>query len=160
MSRGFDHFDAALSVGVMRMVRADRAASGVIFTLAIYVGIVAGFETLIGTIQPTAGETLVITTHDASGAGGDRVLAHLQSDGKLYVAANHWPRAWYGRALENPEVEVTIEGEMTERIAVPVTGAEHERVDSDNPLPLPFRFVTGFPPRYFLRLDPRPAQAS
>jgi hypothetical protein len=137
-----------------------KALKRIAIGIAIYVGIVAGFETLIGTIQPTAGETLVITTHDASGAGGDRVLAHLQSDGKLYVAANHWPRAWYQQALENPEVEVTIEGEKSERIAVPVTGAEHERVDSDNPLALPFRFVTGFPPRYFLRLDPRQAQAS
>ncbi len=30
---GFDHFKVALSVGVMKMVRADLAASGVIFTL-------------------------------------------------------------------------------------------------------------------------------
>jgi pyruvate,water dikinase len=30
---GFDHFKVALSVGVMKMVRADAAASGVIFTL-------------------------------------------------------------------------------------------------------------------------------
>jgi pyruvate,water dikinase len=30
---GFDHFKVALSVGVMKMVAADRAASGVIFTL-------------------------------------------------------------------------------------------------------------------------------
>ena len=137
-----------------------KALKRIAIVLGIYVGIVAGFETLIGIIQPTAGETLVITTHDAAGGGGDRVLAHLQSDGKLYVAANHWPRAWYHQALENPDVEVSIEGEKTERVAVPVTGAEHERVDSDNPLPLPFRFVTGFPPRYFLRLDPRQAQAS
>ena len=30
---GFDHFKVALSVGVMKMVRADRASSGVAFTL-------------------------------------------------------------------------------------------------------------------------------
>lgn len=30
---GFDHFKVALSVGIMKMVRSDRAASGVIFTL-------------------------------------------------------------------------------------------------------------------------------
>jgi pyruvate,water dikinase len=30
---GFDHFKVALSVGVMKMVRSDRAASGVVFTL-------------------------------------------------------------------------------------------------------------------------------
>jgi len=31
--RGFDHFEVELSVGVMKMVRSDLAASGVIFTL-------------------------------------------------------------------------------------------------------------------------------
>jgi pyruvate,water dikinase len=30
---GFDHFKVALSVGVMKMVRSDRASSGVAFTL-------------------------------------------------------------------------------------------------------------------------------
>jgi pyruvate,water dikinase len=33
IDNGFDHFKIALSVGVMKMVRADLAASGVIFTL-------------------------------------------------------------------------------------------------------------------------------
>jgi pyruvate, water dikinase len=33
MDNGFDHFKVALSVGVMKMVRSDLAASGVIFTL-------------------------------------------------------------------------------------------------------------------------------
>ena len=33
IDNGFDHFRVALSVGVMKMVRADLAASGVIFTL-------------------------------------------------------------------------------------------------------------------------------
>ena len=33
IDNGFDHFAVALSVGVMKMVRSDRAASGVVFTL-------------------------------------------------------------------------------------------------------------------------------
>ena len=33
VDNGFDHFKVALSVGVMKMLRSDRAASGVIFTL-------------------------------------------------------------------------------------------------------------------------------
>jgi pyruvate, water dikinase len=33
MDMGFDHFSVALSVGVQRMVRSDRASAGVIFTL-------------------------------------------------------------------------------------------------------------------------------
>lgn len=33
IDNGFDHFKVALSVGVMKMVRSDRGASGVVFTL-------------------------------------------------------------------------------------------------------------------------------
>jgi Pyruvate phosphate dikinase, AMP/ATP-binding domain/Phosphoglucomutase/phosphomannomutase, alpha/beta/alpha domain III len=33
VNNGFDHFKVGLSVGVMKMVRSDRASSGVIFTL-------------------------------------------------------------------------------------------------------------------------------
>ena len=33
VNNGFDHYKVALSVGVMKMVRSDRASSGVIFTL-------------------------------------------------------------------------------------------------------------------------------
>jgi pyruvate,water dikinase len=32
-ARGFDHFAVALSVGVMKMVRSDLAAAGVMFSL-------------------------------------------------------------------------------------------------------------------------------
>jgi hypothetical protein len=120
-----------------------------------YVGIVVAFESLIGFFQPRAGSTLVITTFDEEGEPHDRVVARLESEGRLYVAANHWPRAWYRRALENPEVRVRLDGEASERLAVAVRGAERERVERDNGLPLPFRILTGFPPRTFLRLDPR-----
>jgi hypothetical protein len=127
----------------------------VAIVLVAYVGIVVAFESLIGVLQPTAGETLVITTRDADGATHDRVLAHLESGDQLYVAANHWPRAWYERALENPNVEVTIDGERSAHRAVRVEGAEYERVNADNSLGLGFRILTGFPPRHILRLDPR-----
>jgi hypothetical protein len=121
----------------------------------VYVGIVAAFESLIGVIQPSAGSTLVITTFDEAKAPHDRVVSRLESDDKLYVAANHWPRAWYQRALENPEVRVTIDGDARDYRAVPVSGEEHARVDGAHPLPAVFRVLTGFPPRYFLRLEPR-----
>lgn len=120
-----------------------------------YVGIVVVFESLIGTLQPTAGSTLVITTFDTSGVAHDRVVSRLEADGKLYVAANHWPRAWYRRALANPDVKITLDGKKGDYRAVAVTGAEHERVDAVNPLGPIFRFVTGFPPRLFVRMDPR-----
>ncbi len=121
----------------------------------IYVGIVVAFETFIGYFQPTAGSTLVITTFEGDGTPHDRVVSGLESDGQLYVAANHWPRAWYNRALENAEVEVTLDGGKGDYRAVPITGVEHDRVDSDNSLGVVFRILTGFPPRHFVRLDPR-----
>jgi hypothetical protein len=127
-------------------------------TAVVYVGIVVAFESLIGFFQPTADTTLLITTFDAEGGAHDRVVSRLESGGQTYVAANHWPRAWYERALANPDVQVVTGGEKRDYRAVPVTGAEHDRVDSDNSLGLIFRFLTGFPPRYFLRLDPRQAQ--
>ncbi len=121
----------------------------------VYLGIVVAFESLIGVFQPTAGSILVITTFEGNGSPHDRVVSRLQSNDQLYVAANHWPRAWYERALENPDVQVTLDGDKGDYRAVPVTAAEHDRVDADNRLPLVFRILTGFPPRYFLRLDPR-----
>jgi hypothetical protein len=132
-----------------------RAFKIVAIVIVVYVGIVAAFESLIGYFQPGNDSTLVITTFDGAGTPHDRVVSRLESDGQLYVAANHWPRAWYHRALENPEVQVTLEGEKGDYRAVPVAAAEHDRVDGENGLPLAFRFLTGFPPRYFVRLDPR-----
>jgi hypothetical protein len=82
-------------------------------------------------------------------------VSRLTSDGHLYVAANHWPRAWYDRASKNPQVQVTLDGKRGDYTAVPVTGAEHDRVERENSLGLVFRILTGFPPRYFVRLDPR-----
>jgi hypothetical protein len=121
----------------------------------VYAGIVVAFESLIGFFQPTAGSTLVLTTFEEDGTAHDRVLSPFESDGRLYVAVNHWPRAWYGRTLQNPEVRVTREGDPADHRAVPVSGAEHERIAAEYALPLAIRIVTGFPPRHFVRLDPR-----
>ena len=81
-------------------------------------------------------------------------MARLESNGQLYVAANHWPRAWYHRALENPNVQVTLDGEKGNYRAVPVTDEEDDRVDGEHGLGIVFRILTGFPPRYLVRLDP------
>jgi hypothetical protein len=131
-----------------------KAVKTVALVALVYVGIVVAFESLIGYFQPTSEGTLVITTFDEDGTPHDRVVSHLESAGHLYVAANHWPRAWYERALENPRVQVTLDGEKGAYRAVPVEGAEHERVGAENGVGLFFRFLTGFPPRYFLRLEP------
>ena len=128
--------------------------------VAVYVGFVVAFETLyLGWYQPKLASTgipmLVITTMDDSGVSHERRLARFETDGKLYVSAHHWPRGWYGRALENPNLRVEIDGAAADYIAVPVEGEEFERVAAEHPLPLPILFLMGFPPpRDILRLDP------
>ena len=132
-----------------------KALKIVAVVVLLYMGIVVAFESLLGYLQPTTGATLFITTFDRDGTAHDRVVSRLESAGQLYVAANHWPRAWYHRALENPEVKVTLDGKKGDYRAVPVTGVEHDRVDGENSLGFFFRIPTGFPPKYFVRLDPR-----
>ncbi len=119
----------------------------------VYVGIVVVFESLLGYFQPAG--SLVITSTDEDGNSRDRVLSRLESNGRLYVAANHWPRAWYNRALENPQVQAAMDGKKAAYLAVPVADEEHDRVNTDKPLGIVIRILTGFPPRYFLRLEPR-----
>ena len=132
-------------------------------TLGAYVGLVVAFECFVGFmgqrdasrgVEPGAG-WVVITTTDADGTTKDTVIAGVESAGRLYVSANHWPRAWYDRAIENPDVEIALGGETTARRAVAVVGDERVRIAEDYELPWALRFLTGFPPRSFLRLDPR-----
>ena len=131
-----------------------KALKIVAIVVLVYAGIVVAFESLIGYFQPADGSTLVITTFEGDGTPHDRVVSRLESNNQLYVAANHWPRAWYRRALENPEVKVSLDGEKGKYRAVPVTGVEHDRVDGENSLPVVFRILTGFPKRSLVRLDP------
>ena len=130
--------------------------------LGTYLGVVLAFELLVVTmgarqasrgVQPGE-DWIVITTSNANGSA-EVVVAGVESDGHLYVCANHWPRGWYRRVVENPDVDVTRAGERLAYRAVPVTGAERERIARDYPLPFAIRFLTGFPPRSFLRLDRR-----
>ncbi len=132
-----------------------KAVKIVAISFLVYVGIVITFESLLGYFQPAGETTLVITTTAEDGTPNDRVLSRLESNGQLYVAANHWPRAWYDRALDDPKVQVTLDGEKGNYLAVPVTEEEHDRVNGENSLGPMFRILTGFPPRYFVRLDPR-----
>ena len=131
-----------------------RTVKTVAIVLAVYVLLVVAFESLLGYFQPEGHGTLVITTVDDEGNTHDRVLSGLNSDGKSYVAVNHWPRAWYGRVKENSKVQITRDGETKDYLAVPVSGEEHDRVAKDAPVGIGFRLMTGFAPRYFVRLDP------
>ncbi len=120
---------------------------------AVYVGIVVAFETFIGYAQPQNDGTLVIVTTDEDGNENPRVLSRLEVDGQAYVAVNHWPRSWYHDVLDHPQVEITFGGETGSYVAVPVEGAEHDKVMAAHPIPTPVRFLMGFAPRYFVRLD-------
>ena len=131
-----------------------KAVKILAIVLGVYVLIVVAFETFLGYSQPTSEDTIVITTTESEGEQNPRVLSAIDLDGQLYVAANHWPRAWYEQALANPEVTITADGVTAGYTAVAVRGSEHERVEAARPLPFAIRFLTGFPPRYFIRLDP------
>ena len=120
--------------------------------VVLYIGLVVLFESWLGYSQPSNQNTLVITTFDNQEAK-QRVLSAVNNDGKLYVSANHWPRAWYRQALSNPNVEVNYKGEMNSYLAVPVEGKQHDKLKEEHAHSLTFRILTGFPPRYFLRLD-------
>lgn len=123
--------------------------------LLAYVLQVVAFEVRLGVNQPQNQSTIVIATIDDDGNRSERVLRLEEIDGRAYVAANHWPRAWYHEALENPRVEVKMDDEFEPYTAVPLEGEEEAMVRETYSVDFAFRFRTGFPPRYFLRLDPR-----
>jgi len=120
-----------------------------------YVGVVVAFESLLGVLQPGSDATVVLRTFAEDGTAHERVVSRIESDGALYVAANHWPRAWYRRVLATPEVQVVAGDRVRDYRAVAVTGAEHERVDAEHGLGVFFRVLTRCPPRKLLRLEPR-----
>lgn len=128
-----------------------------VIAAAVYVLLVVAFESMLGYFQPAGGDSIVIVTTDDAGNPHERVISRRDIDGNIYVAANHWPRQWYSRAMERPQVEVAteVDGDARPYLAVPLTGDELERVAEIYDAGLVFKFMTGFPPRRFLRLDPR-----
>ena len=136
-----------------------KVVKALAIALVAYAFVVVAFESLLGYFQPQSEQSLTITTFDAQGDAHDRVLTGLSSAGQSYVAVNHWPRAWYHRTLDNPNVRVTRNGETADYLAVPISGQERSRVEADHPIGLVIRILTGFPPRHLLRLDPQTAAA-
>ena len=135
-----------------------KARKLVAIVFLVYVGIVVLFELMIvvtGPLQITdiGVPVLVLTTTSGDGTPIDRVLGRIESNGQLFVSANHWPRAWLDRAMENPNVQVTLEGQRADYLAVPATDEERDRINTESRFPILVRFLTGFPPRSFLRLD-------
>jgi hypothetical protein len=134
-----------------------RHRAVVILSLCILTTAHAGCMTAFAAFQAEniGGATIVLSTAGADGKSHERVLSPIDHDDQLFVAANHWPRAWYHRALENPNVRVTRDGETTDYRAVPVSEQERERLLDESGFPLVAYVFTGFAPRQFLRLDPR-----
>lgn len=134
----------------------------VAIAVAGYVGLVVAVESLVGFMGRRharrgvqAGETWLTITATVDGEDRSVVVAGVESAGRTYVAANHWPRTWYRRMVENPDVRVTVRGKQAACRALPVSGDERSRIASEYRLPLIVRILTGFPPRAFLRLDPQ-----
>jgi hypothetical protein len=119
-----------------------------------YVLLVVLLAIVVVNVQPEMPGGIVLTTTNAQGEKLDRVLAAVKMDDKLYVSANHWARAWYNRALRDPNVGVIINGASRPYLAVPVTGNERDQIHAAYDFPLLLRFITGFAPQSYLRLDP------
>lgn len=113
-----------------------------------------GCMTAIASFQPQVGDVLILTMTDAEGVRYQRVLTPIDHDEKLYLSANHWPRAWFRRALAHPNVEVERGGDSATYRAVPVSGDELARLEEAAAHPFLVRLGMAFAPREFLRLDP------
>jgi hypothetical protein len=122
--------------------------------LMAYAGLVLVVESTLGLLQPEVGDTFIITTTNEEGISSDKVLAQNFSGGRLYASANHWPRAWYHDAVKNPKVKVTLDGVAADYVAVPVDAEQHKRVEAELRNGIGLKFLFGFAPQRFLRLDP------
>ena len=140
----------------LNLKKAIYLFGGILFL--IYVGWVVEFEVNLGRNQPMGGNSIVIATFNNENERHERVLSVREVNGENYIAANHWPRAWYRQAIENPNVEVKMAGEeeFANYTAVPLVGEEDELLRERYSLSFRSRAQMGFPPRYFLRLDPLP----
>ncbi len=124
-------------------------------TVIVYVLIVIAFESTLGYSQPQFDQTIVLNTVDGEGDTIDRVVTRIVSDDKLYVRVNHWPRAWFWRVQEQPDIKATVDGEISDYQVVVVEGPEFDTVNAAQPRGIVFRALTGFPPTSIIRLDPR-----
>ncbi len=123
-----------------------------------YLVSIVWFEARLGMSQPRNSNSLILATFNSdSEERRERVLRLEEIDGEKYIAVNHWPRFWYLRALSNPSVEIALPGQdlFMPYTAVQIEGKELDKVKENYTFDLEFRFRTGFPPRRFLRLDPR-----
>ncbi|MFW2371506.1 MAG: phosphoenolpyruvate synthase [Gammaproteobacteria bacterium] len=114
IDQGFDHFKVALSIGVMKMVRSDRDASGVMFTLDTE----SGFRDVVFiTGSYGLGENVVQGAVDP-----DEFYVHKPSFRRGY-------RAVLRRVLGKKKIKMVYSqaksGETTHNIATPKADREH-----------------------------------
>ncbi len=124
------------------------------YALLGYITLVAIMEALVWRLQPDMEGGVVITTTDKTGDSVDRKLYGFEFNDKLYISSNHWLRSWYYRALKNPNVEVVVGGVQRSYTAVPIQGDEREVLSEAYKMGFVLRFICGFAPSRFLRLDP------
>ena len=121
----------------------------------VYLGLVALLPGITGYWQPEWEGGVQIITTGSDGNERERVLAGYWVDDKLYVCSNYWLRGWYNHAVENPEVEVVVDGKRSAYTAVPVQGAKHDQLVAEYKQTLLDDILFGFAPRRYLQLDPR-----
>ena len=108
--------------------------------IVAYDGLVALFEIWLGIAQPVNEATITITTTNGQGVAKRRVLTRVESNGQLYVSANHWPRGWYRDAIRRPRVTVDADGEVGSYRAVKIEGADQRRAAAQHRLSNSDRF--------------------
>jgi hypothetical protein len=140
-----------------RRVLSKLSVLSFIVLFLVYVSWVVNFEVNLGRNQPMGGNSIVIATFNDENERHERVLSIRENNGEHDVAATHRPRAWYPKALTNPNLEVKMarQEEFFPYIAVPLEGAEDDLLREEYSISFRGRAQMGFPPRYFLRLDPR-----
>ena len=129
-------------------------------SIGFYVAVVYGAfvllaELLIWRFQPQMDGGVILYVTDADGNSVERNLAGFEYDNRLYVSSNHWFRRWYNLVLENPEVDVLRDGVRGPCEAIVVTGDERTALSRAYEMGFILRFICGFAPSKFLRLDPR-----
>ena len=127
-----------------------------VFALAcLTIGNVGCLTMIAAPLQPEMGDVVVLTTTDAHGVSVERVLTPIHDDGKIYLSANHWPRAWFRRAVANPDVQVRRGAETRDYCVVEIFGDELAGIEERHAHPFLVSVGMGFAPREFIRLDPR-----